>query len=155
MIDSITIADYIRRLEFRVAELESLDKSLIDARELEGVSVSVGEPLVRRRIGSIPTARSYVKLGLFSRHPKSTDNKLFLDLSEVLMAPNKHKLRLAAREATRGAKVTLSKYERPAIFNDDSGAVTIATADGERHDFDSVSKAVAWCRANNVQAELA
>lgn len=42
-----------------------------------------------------------------------------------------------------------------AIFNDDSGAVTIATADGERHDFDSVSKAVAWCRANNVQAELA
>lgn len=65
---------------------------------------------------------------------------------------------LFATQRRQRAKVTLSKYERPmkaqAIFND-SGTVTIVTGDGERHDFDSVSKAVAWCRANNVQAELA
>lgn len=156
-IDAATVAGYIYDLESENAWMRDRCKDMIDISDLKGVAVGISEELVRRKIGENRTVKYYVKQGLLKQHPKTTDSKMFLDLFEVLMSPEKSVLRRLARDVARGAKLEelTEKITRAMVKIDDkTGSVTIVTDEGTKHTFPSMSRAVKWCRANRVRAEI-
>lgn len=133
-IDAATVAGYIYDLESENAWMRDRCKDMIDISDLKGVAVGISEELVRRKIGENRTVKYYVKQGLLKQHPKTTDSKMFLDLFEVLMSPEKSVLRRLARDVATGAKLEelTEKITRAMVKIDDkTGSVTIVTEGGQ------------------------
>lgn len=83
-ITATTIFDHVAKLEERCQEQEILLKRSVDVARFNEVGMTTEE--AARFLGMRPsTVRDRVRCGLLERHPKSTDARLLLKASSVLM----------------------------------------------------------------------
>lgn len=156
-INAASVACYIASLERENEWLRDRNMEMIDISAVRGIPVGISDDLVKRRIGDRRTVRDYVNKRMFTVHPRSTDGKMFLDLFDVLTAPDKSVLRKQARCINDGVKFdkTNTRIMKARVeLDEQTGKVVIITEQGTEHSFTTLSRAVRWCRANNVRAEL-